>query len=90
LQGDLGIDPKHVDIVQSGPNAVGNIETIRAVLRDRNLEFNECAVVSNHYHILRVQIGPQAEDLSLWVFPAEAFGCALLRAQKNELYAKAN
>jgi len=70
---DLGISPEHVDAIQSAPSTGGNIDAIRAAIGDRHLELDECAVVSNHYHLPRIQLDLRSIDLPISAYPAEAF-----------------
>ena len=70
---DFDIAAERMEAIQSGPSTRGNIETIGAVLADRDHPEIECAVISNHYHLPRVQFEMHVIGLTLPVFPAEAF-----------------
>lgn len=70
---DLGISSERIDAVSSAPNTGGNIETIGLILRERCLEPQECAIVSNHYHLPRIQFDLRANKLLIATYPAEAF-----------------
>jgi hypothetical protein len=70
---DCGIPSRRVDALQSAPNTGGNVNIIKARIREEGLVASECALLSNHYHLPRVQMDLRANRLALQLYPAEAF-----------------
>jgi hypothetical protein len=82
LLDDFGLEPERVEALLSTPNTEGNIHTIKDYLRERKMTPEECALVSNHYHLPRAHVELVASGLPLQLFPAEALW--LLRSATAE------
>lgn len=82
---DFDVNPDQVFSVASNSNTGGNIAAIEAWIKEKMLKMNDCAIVSNHYHLPRVIIDLFLKGLIIPTYSAEAFSLVQDEACKNSL-----
>lgn len=73
LVADKGVPNGKVDWFKSVANTQGNIDKIQELIQSQVLDVSRCGIVTNFYHLLRLQHFLDAANLSIRTYPAEAF-----------------
>lgn len=73
LADDFGVDPTQLSAIVSEPNTAGNVEALKAYVKNEGVSLINSIGVSSHYHIPRIHVLLTLAGLTLELLPAEAF-----------------
>ncbi len=86
LQRDFGVTGTQLTSVVTEPNSLGNITAIKAYCATKSLNYADCLVATNYYHVPRVVMDLHAAKLPIAIVPAESLSVAMLNAAERESY----
>lgn len=73
LINDYGIEENSISFISSEPNTAGNVAAIKKMIELEKLDYQQCAIVSNFYHLPRAIAYLTFEKMPIAAYPAEAF-----------------
>ncbi len=86
LINDYGIQPSRIRTLPSESSTWDNLTVLEKIYRASDMKQEQCAVVTNHYHIPRVQIDLLNLGMPLLTIPAEVFILLEKPERREKLY----